>query len=208
MRVQFPEHLVAGIKRRNYVMQSRPKILTILRLGASSTLLALLRSELRAPVDSLNHPDHSLEFCLESSQIKGIRQHVRHLTTGTSLESHTQEAGEAILLVDEVDVFFGEDCCIDVTCCVRLQSGSPEHPVAAVRTELVFIARCVSTREGEIRVSGMCLAQAPIPLPALATLQNYSLGWVLCPAIGSNVDDSRSRGQIYSFPVWALRRAA
>ena len=92
-------------------MQSRPKILTILRLGASSTLLALLGSELRAPVDSLNHPDHSLEFCLESSQIKGIRQHIRHLTTGTSLESHTQEADEEILLVDEVDVFFGEDCC-------------------------------------------------------------------------------------------------
>ena len=109
------------MKRRNYVMQSRPKILTILRLGASSTLLALLGSELRAPVDSLNHPDHSLEFCLESSQIKGLRQHIRHLTTGTSLESHTQEASEEILLVDEVDVFFGEDCCIDVTCCARLQ---------------------------------------------------------------------------------------
>ena len=98
------------------------------------------------------------------------------MTTGTSLESHTQEAGEEILLVDEVDVFFGEDCCIDVTCCARLQSGSREHPAAAVRTGLVFIARCVSARESEIRVSGMCLAQAPIPLPALASLQNYFLG--------------------------------
>ena len=66
--------------------------------------------------------------------------------------------------MDEVDVFFGEDCCIDVTCCARLQSGSPEHPVAALTTGLFVSARGVATCEGDIRVSGMCLAQTPIPL--------------------------------------------
>ena len=81
------------------------------------------------------------KFSEDDLQIKGnIRQRVRYLITGTGLESDPQEASEEILLVDEVDVFFGEDCCIDVTCCAWLQSGSPEHPVAALTTGLVVVA--------------------------------------------------------------------
>ena len=54
------------------------------------------------------------------------------------------------------------------------QSDSPEHPMAALTTGLVVIARGVSTREDYIRVSGMCHAQTPMPCPAASRPRNGS----------------------------------
>ena len=70
----------------------------------------------------------------------------------------------------------------------------PEQLVAAVATGFVVSARGIATREGEIRVVCICLVQTPIPLSALANLQFL--------AIGSTVDDSRSRVRWILFLIW------
>jgi len=122
----------------SHVMQIRAGEGKSIILGACSALLALLgfRETCVCSSDYLSNWEYSLfdnlfmafgiaerlvsstikKFSNDGLQTKGdIRQLVRDLITGNSIESSRfrpsdpQEAGEEILLVDEVDVFFGED---------------------------------------------------------------------------------------------------
>ena len=122
----------------SHVMQIRTGEGKSIVLGGCSALLALLGFRVRCVCysDYLSHRDYSLfenlfmafgiverfvystikKFSEDGLQTEGnFCQFVRDLITGNSLESSRcrpsddQEAGEEILLVDEVDVFFGED---------------------------------------------------------------------------------------------------
>ena len=73
-------------------------------------------------------------------------------------------------LCTDSDKFYLED----VTCRGRLQLS--EHLVAWVTTGLVVSAQGVATREGDVRVAGLCLTQAPIPLASTpSSLQSHLL---------------------------------